>query len=416
MERERIDVKRERFRLQAVEDLTRGVTRERELEDSVRYALHAIMGALGVKRGIIIVLNGPQVEVHCSRGVTLEGEIEAFPEEVLSFLGRREVPFIYESENTPPEVKRALEPLTEPLGREVLLSPLRAGRVFAGVVLLGDKVDGNGYSRKDRELVAVMSRFIAAEVNSRLSIEELTRLNAALSQKIEENVRLITSLQSVYFQTIMALATAIDAKDPYTRGHSERVAKISRAIARSLDLSPEEIRAVYMAGILHDIGKISTGKEILSKRGALTDDERETVRRHPEVSYRILSKVKFPHRGIPEFALHHHEWFDGSGYPSGLKGEEIPIGARIISLADAFDAMITDRPYRRGKTLTEAIKEIVRYSGTQFDPAVVKAFLRVLREEFSSPEKRKEVISAVPRRVASEFSPHIITEYLGEAG
>ncbi len=412
MERKAIEAKKERYRLRAVGDLTRGVSRERELEASLRYALHSIMGALSVTRGFICTLNGGNVEVVVSRGVSVEGDAIEFDDELISFFGRRESPFSYSSKKISDSAREKLSRVSQMLGRDMVISPLKTGRMFVGVIFLGEKIDGTPLGKKDQELLSVMSRFLAAEINSRMIVEEVTRLNEILSEKVKENEKLISSLRSVYFQTIMALATAIDAKDPYTRGHSERVARISKAIAVELSLPEEEVSAIYMAGILHDIGKISTGKEILSKKGRLTAEEIKHVRKHPEVSYRILSKVKFPHPRIPEFALFHHEWYGGGGYPRGFRGEEIPLGARIIALADAFDAMVTDRPYRSGKALSDAISEIISYTGTQFDPLVVKAFLRSISKECSASDRRKRILSCLPAERIDDAAVHRIKKYL----
>ena len=187
-----------------------------------------------------------------------------------------------------------------------------------------------------------------------------------------ENRRLYRDLHQLMLDLVRALVSSIDAKDPYTCGHSERVAITSREIARQLGLSEQEIERVYLAGLVHDIGKIGTPEHILRKEGRLEPEERRIVQRHPGVGGRILEGIKRL-EPIREAVVHHHERLDGSGYPDGLKGGEIPLLARIVGLADAFDAMTSNRPYRPMLPLEHVKREIERNVGTQFDVRAVDA-------------------------------------------
>ncbi len=172
----------------------------------------------------------------------------------------------------------------------------------------------------------------------------------------------------------MALANAIEAKDSYTRGHSERLAKIAGALAERMGLSPDDAGAVRLGAILHDVGKIGIPDRILRQSMALTEDEMAWMRRHPKIGADIIGPVEGLHHVAP-LIRHHHEKWDGSGYPSGLKGEAIPMGSRIISVADAFEAMVADRVYRPSLGLDKALDEIRRGRGSHFDPRVVDSFL-----------------------------------------
>jgi len=197
---------------------------------------------------------------------------------------------------------------------------------------------------------------------------------ASLYKDIKDS---LDEIKSSYMSTVKALSRAIEAKDPYTKGHVDRVAKYGLAIAMELDPSLLKDDMFRYALVLHDIGKIEIPDHILTKPGALTDEEQAIMRRHPEVGAQILSPVKFL-KGAADMVRHHQERYDGKGYPKGLQKDEIPLAARIIAVADSFDAIISDRPYRKARTVMIAREEIIRNAGTQFDPAVVSAFLSAL--------------------------------------
>ncbi|WP_123929261.1 HD domain-containing phosphohydrolase [Thermodesulfitimonas autotrophica] len=201
-----------------------------------------------------------------------------------------------------------------------------------------------------------------------------------------ENARLYSSLREHYSSTVQALAAALEAKDMYTRGHSVRVAKWARACARELELSPEEQEQIYLSGLLHDLGKIGVREDILLKPGPLTPEERKEMQKHPEVGARILEPARFP-AAVIAAVRHHHEDYGGGGYPAGLSGEEIPLLARIIRVADAYDAMTSARPYRQAFTPERAREELKRCAGQQFDPRVVDAFLRIPQDEIKDIAK-----------------------------
>ncbi|MBO8128170.1 MAG: HD domain-containing protein [Peptococcaceae bacterium] len=177
-------------------------------------------------------------------------------------------------------------------------------------------------------------------------------------------------------ETLEVLADAIDHRDPYTARHSWRVAEYAEAIAQNMKLKDREVEQIKMAGRVHDIGKISISDRILQKTKPLSKEEFDAIKTHPSTAYSMLHQLKI-YRKCAHYVLYHHERFDGQGYPEGLKGDAIPLGARILAVADTFDAITTNRPYRKARTKKQAIEEIRRCSGTQFDPKVVEAFLKV---------------------------------------
>ncbi|MCS7190379.1 MAG: response regulator [Fimbriimonadales bacterium] len=188
------------------------------------------------------------------------------------------------------------------------------------------------------------------------------------------------AMQRSYRATLDALLAALDTRDTETEGHSERVAAYTMAMARRLDLSPDELMNIERGALLHDIGKIGVPDSILYKPGPLTPEEWEIMKQHPVIGYRMCMKVDALRPAAP-IVLHHHERWDGQGYPYGLAGEAIPLGARIFAIADTLDAITSDRPYRKAKSFAEAREEIVRCAGTQFDPEMVKLFLEIPEEE-----------------------------------
>jgi HD-GYP domain-containing protein (c-di-GMP phosphodiesterase class II) len=193
-----------------------------------------------------------------------------------------------------------------------------------------------------------------------------------------DNGRLFRDLKELFIGSLRALTSSIDAKDPYTRGHSERVAFISRWIAERIreqePLKEEQIHRIYLAGLLHDVGKVGIDEPVLRKKGKLTEQELECIRIHPSVGAEILGEIKQMREIVPG-VLRHHERVDGKGYPDGLVGEQIPLIGKIVGLADSFDAMTSKRTYRGAMTVGEAMAEIERGLGTQFDEKVGRVFI-----------------------------------------
>ncbi|MGI5849773.1 MAG: HD domain-containing phosphohydrolase [Christensenellales bacterium] len=220
------------------------------------------------------------------------------------------------------------------------------------------------------KLLQIYARQAASSINNAF-------LHSLVNTKNEELNSTYAQLKVRYMDTIEVLRLAVDAKDEYTRGHSDRVAYYAIKIGNKLGLTPEEIEKLRIAGIFHDIGKIGTADDILLKNESLNMMEYEEIKQHPIKGAMILSAVSMFQDIVP-IVRHHHEHIDGTGYPDGLKGEQIELFARIISIADAFDAMMSDRHYRRHLTLEETKQQLIEGAGTQFDAGVVGAFLEVL--------------------------------------
>ena len=197
------------------------------------------------------------------------------------------------------------------------------------------------------------------------------------------NMDMFDNLQIFYLEMVQTLARAVDSKDAYTHEHSDRARVKARRVALEMGLPEPMVRHVEYAALLHDIGKIGIDEAILLKPGKLTPEEYEEMKKHPIIGHQILAPVKYL-GPVAQMVLYHQEWFDGRGYPEGLKGEEIPLGARIVAALDAWDAMTSDRPYRKALGREIAIKELQKGSGTQFDPKVVDTFLRLEAAEWAA--------------------------------
>jgi putative nucleotidyltransferase with HDIG domain len=247
---------------------------------------------------------------------------------------------------------------------------------------------------------------LLAVVGRAIEHGRIQRQNSAYQENLEQIVsarsrKLRTAMQDLersYDITLEAMGDALDLRDAETEGHSRRVTAYTTALAREMGLNAEELRIIARGAFLHDVGKIATPDRILLKPGKLDAEEMELMREHCERGYAIVNKIPFL-REASEIVYAHQESFDGTGYPRGLKGEEIPLGARIFAIADTLDAITSDRPYRKGRSFTEAREEIKRCAGRQFDPAIVEVFLRIPPLRWS--ELRAEILRMAPSMVSS---------------
>jgi putative nucleotidyltransferase with HDIG domain len=249
--------------------------------------------------------------------------------------------------------------------RELISVPVREGDHHFGWLLAFNHTGSNEVTNSEVE-------FGTVEASLMSSVATILGIHSG-------NIALYREQAEFFASVVRALTSAIDAKDPYTCGHSDRVARLAVALARRMGCSAEELDTIYLSGLLHDIGKIGIDDNVLRKPGALTDEELEHIKTHPELGYKILNGVKQLDKVLP-VVLHHHEAWDGAGYPAGLKGQECPMLARIVAVADSIDAMSSDRPYRRGIP-DEKLDAILREgAGRQWDPQVVNAVFQVRDE------------------------------------
>jgi len=272
--------------------------------------------------------------------------------------------------------------------------PLFVKDEFVGALALGKKIGKTPFRPSDKDVLRVVAHQLAITLHN-------ARLFRDLAKKAAENKRLYENMRRIYHDTIQAFAAAIDAKDEYTKDHSYRVASYAVAIARELGWKKNDVEGIYVAGLLHDIGKIIIDRDIINKGEALTGPEVREIKKHPQISYDILSKIKFPWKNVEMFVLHHHERVDGKGYPDSLSATELSEGVRILALADAFDAMTTDRPYRNRMGLDEAFREVLKCSGTQFDEHITKTFFNLLLRELSGEVHDLQILPLLPHLTES---------------
>ncbi|MFP4144710.1 MAG: HD-GYP domain-containing protein [Phycisphaeraceae bacterium] len=241
------------------------------------------------------------------------------------------------------------------LAQELLVVPLVSDHHLLGLIIGGDRLDGQPHSSVDLKLCDSLAHTLTIFLDNRMLYEDM---------------------EAMFLGTLHALTSAIDAKDSYTRGHSERVALMSRMLAEAAGLDAAACERVYISGLVHDVGKIGVPETVLCKPGKLTDEEYALIKLHPEIGARILEDIR-PMRDLLPGVLQHHERWDGRGYPHGLAGREVPLFGRIVGLADSFDAMSSNRTYRRARPLEKVLEEITNCAGQQFDPELAAIFVNL---------------------------------------
>jgi len=261
--------------------------------------------------------------------------------------------------------------------------------IFALVALLIGSVFARKLTAPLLKLVAAAKNIAAGDLSNRVKTNNITEIGTLgetfnlMSDRLEEHIaNLATAAREnheLFVGTVKALAAAIDGKDKYTRGHSERVSRISTAIGQRMGMNEEEVETLRISALLHDVGKIAVNDAILNKPTALTNEEFEIMKSHPAHGYKIMSQIPAMKNYLPGIYMH-HEMVNGAGYPQKLKDAEIPLQAKIISVADTFDAMTIDRPYQKGMSLDDSLNRIKSFVGTRYDGKVVQALVEACAE------------------------------------
>ncbi len=383
----KMSLKRLMFSMTSLADLGQEVSSSKDLAEKMKAALYVITGMFSVPAAALFVYD-PQrkkLELFVQKGLKDKaGQAAGFSvlmEQMREF--RANEPRSIKDLAASAFFERNAEVFAQ--CRTKIFIPLFARDEFVGALMLGRKLGRAAYSRSDRDVLRVVAHHMAITLHNGQLFRELAR-------KAAENKRLYDSMRRIYHDTIQAFSAAIDAKDVYTRDHSYRVACYAVAIARELGWKRKDVEGIYVAGLLHDIGKIIIDVRIINKGEQLTAPEISEIKKHPRISHDILSKVNFPWKNIERFVRHHHERPDGKGYPDALISAELSEGEKILSLVDAFDAMTTDRPYRKKLDLDEAFREVMRCNGTQFDEKITKTFFNIIRRELNGEVKKPQIL------------------------
>jgi hypothetical protein len=370
----------------ALADLGQEVANTGDFNEMVQTSMHLLLGTLALRRGAVVECNSDD-SLNCVAIWGLEKaslsdlQIRKEERDLLMDAGLPALLVKNESGNIG-FVGRHREML-DASGIELVIPMIVRGEV-AGCVLLGGKASGEAFTLEDFETIRAMARHIGVGIHTHRLLEQV-------AQRAEENRRLYEELRAIYRDTVRAFAAAIDIKDKYTQGHSERVGRYSEIIARELGWSEEEVEGIQIAGYLHDIGKLVVDRDIINAPYHINAQQSSELSRHPSAGFEILSPINHPYADIPLMAKYHHERLDGRGYPDGLVDAQIPLGAKIVSLADSFDAMTTDRPYRRRRSFEDVVHDLRQNSGTQFDGTVVAAFARAILKEVTGESKDRRV-------------------------
>jgi putative nucleotidyltransferase with HDIG domain len=359
----------------ALSDLSGELTAERSFAETAEVMLASVRDAVGAREAVLFTYTdkpGMLVSVAV-QGYSLlpaQGMIPLLPKHVHALTIAR-APIALTSENAGTYLSSNGNVAPELFK---VLSPLRVGGRLVGVLALGSREEDGAYDAAEIESLAMLSSYIALAVHNHA-------LTESLEQRIGENLRLLGSIHKFYDNALEAFAMAIDVKHLTMHGHSLRVGRYAAGMGEALGLPTSEVAGLRAAGYLHDIGKVTIDKYIFGKAGALDAEEFREVADHTIVGHRIVHGIEFPWPRIPEVIRSHHERSDGSGYPDHLHGDDIAMPARLIAVADTFDAMTSPRPYREPMTAGAALTELVRLSPGKFDPNAVQSLIVQIRRD-----------------------------------
>ena len=369
----------------ALAELGSEVALKQNFQEMIRTSLHLLLGSLAIMRGGVARYSrfGHELNMLAVRGLG-----DDFPLS-LSLCYEDERQFLTNGLNAIEVSQAKVLPFFQVYDRSFekkrveLLVPLVVRDEIVGVIILGEKANGEPYSSYDKEIICAMARHIGVGIAQR-------NLMAELERRDEENRQLFDNLRMTYKDTVKAFATAIDCKDKYTEGHSVRVGRYTEIIAAELGWDTDQTEGAAVAGYLHDVGKLTVESKIINAPYRINAKESAELNKHPAVGYEILLPIHHPYTDVPLAAKYHHERLDGRGYPDGLMDKEIPYIAKIVNLADSFDAMTTDRPYKRRRPANEVIEDLQRNAGKQFAPELVTAFCRAMLKEITGETKQKK--------------------------
>ncbi|MGZ3513546.1 MAG: HD domain-containing phosphohydrolase [Thermodesulfobacteriota bacterium] len=328
-----------------------------------RRAMQAATQLMKAEAGSLLLVDEGKRQLHFEVALSdREEDIKMIPlnfgEGIAGCVAQSGNPLIVNSPKKDHRFFKGVDERTDFKTRNIICVPVKVKEKIIGVLEAINKQERGGFNKEDLSLFISLADQVAIAL---------------------DNSRLYQELEEMFFQTTDSLADAIEKRDPYTGGHTRRVTQYSLAISKYLQLKPLEKKWLKITSVLHDVGKVGIEDQILKKPEQLTPEEFEMIKRHCNIGVEIIEHVRQLRESIPG-VKYHHEQLDGKGYPSGLKGDEIPVLAKIVAVADTFDAMTTNRPYRKAMEKEAAIKELERCSGRQFDERVVEAFIQAYQK------------------------------------
>jgi putative nucleotidyltransferase with HDIG domain len=361
--------------VEALSDLGPAMTGERDFPQTARAMLAALQEAADAREIVLFIYSDKPslLTAIATAGFTLMPEpalIPLLPKHVHALMSARgpailtsssHDQFLSSNGNVAPELFKCVAPLV-------------TGGKLVGAVALGQRRNESQYDAEELEALSLLCHYVALAVQNHM-------LTQSLAQRVSENLRMVASLHGSYDTALEAFAAAIDVKHVNIHGHSLRVARYAAAIGEAMQMDSSEIAALRSAGYLHDIGKVAVDKRLFGKPTTLNPDEFREMADHTVVGHQIVSGVQLPWPNIPEIVRWHHERADGSGYPDGLRIDDVPMPVRIVGLADTFDAMTSPRPYREPISLGAALSEIVQLTPQKLDPTAVQALLLQIRRD-----------------------------------
>ncbi len=361
--------------VEALTDLGPELTADRDFRQTARVMLTAVMEAAGAREGVLFsfgerpsMLNSldaqgfallpdpaiiPLLPRHIHQLTSASGPVEINGSNIDAYLSS--------NGNVAPELFKCV-------------CPLKVRGKLVGVIVLGRRPGDVAYEADALDAFRTIGNFVALAIQN-------YNLSQTLAQRVSENLRLLASLHGFYDNALEAFASAIDVKHVNIHGHSLRVGKYAQAIGEALGMDPSSVASLRSAGYLHDIGKVAVDTRLFAKPSSLDAEESKLMRDHTVVGHQIVSHVQFPWPQIPEIVRWHHERGDGSGYPDGMHGDETPQPVRIIALADSFDAMTSERPYRERLSVGSALHELIRLTPQKYDPQALQALLIQVRRD-----------------------------------
>ena len=361
--------------VEALSDLGPELTAERDFSQTARVLLSSLMEAAGAREGALFTFSDKPALLSsvAAQGFSMLPDpavVPLLPRHVHALAAARGPVILNETTydvffssngNVAPELFKGI-------------APLKVGGKLSGLLALGRREGDSSYEDEDLDALGLLCNYVALAVQNHM-------LTQTLGQRVAENLRLLASLHGFYDNALAAFASAIDVKHVNIHGHSLRVARYAAAIGEAMGMDASEVASLRSAGYLHDIGKVAVDKALFGKPAALDPEEFRAMADHTVVGHQIVSGIQFPWPKIPEIVRWHHERSDGSGYPDGLVLEEVPLPVRIISVADTFDAMTSERPYREPVSIGGTLSELVRLSPQKYDPQAVQALLIQVRRD-----------------------------------